>query len=407
MTKQAKIIELNEYLSGINAMLKMEEQQDWFIKLEDKAQKGMELFNASDENEQKRVLDEFYRRVRTEELKAWYSEPQGNSVFQGTSISSLTIPYEVKSPLNLRSVADLEERVANAYIKLHGKYSAMVKNAIIEDIDEWLNEGLYYGVVLSSKIISQAFDLAVKYDDVVMKIGKHVIDPHEITTFPDDVRREYFEKCLKYIRIFEGTDLEQRELESSLVLADISKPNIRKYKNKILLAPVRCNEIAALLSEGIIRRIKEKSSGKINPRGLTVVIYDTDTPYTYHRIMGYYGRKPSPVLPGLIVLGASGTIDAFRWLYAYRTSLIAQKIMKGSLYSEVHKNFVPFVFFGVLVPRDAEILLDMDNLHMLRYKGNIAPDLEFFYIVSELIKFVGGNAPRFSWDSFRKKHHVK
>ena len=117
-----------------------------------------------------------------------------------------------------------------------------------------------------------------------------------------------------------------------------------------------------------------------------MTIYDTDTPYAYHEIMGYTSDNLSPVLPGLTLLGTSGTIDAFRWLYAYRVSLIAQKIQKGSLYSEVHRRFKPFVFFGVLIPRDAEILLDMNNLHRLRYKGNFSPNLEFSYLMSDLIK---------------------
>lgn len=396
---------LSEYLKKIDAILKRDEQQKWFVELKKKAKIGLRLYLDAEEKIKYRLLNEFMNRARTEEIKAWYSEPLGDSLFQGTSISSLTIPYTTSSPLKFRSILDLEESIANAYIQSHRRYAGRVKKAIIEDVNTWLNEGLYYGVVLSSKIISQAFNLAVKYSDVVLKIGAYTVDPHEITSFPDDVRREYFEKCLKHVGVFGEIDLEQREMESSLVLADISKPRIKKYKDKIIIAPVRCNEIASILSEGIISRIREKTSGKINPRSLAVVIYDTDTPYTYHRIMGYCGNGLSPILPGLTVLGASGTIEAFRWLYAYRVSLIAQKMMKGSLYSEVHRHFVPFVFFGVLVPRDAEILLDMENLHRLRYRGNLNPELECAYLIPSVLNAINHRGSQgFSWEDFEKKH---
>jgi len=150
---------------------------------------------------------------------------------------------------------------------------------------------------------------------------------------------------------------------------------------------VRCNEIAAFLALRVKRLIKDKTNGDIEPRSLSITIYDTDTPYTYHHLIGCNGQPFSPILPGLIVLGASGTIDAFRWLYAYRLSLITQKIQKGSLYSEVHKNYIPFVYFGVLVPRDAEILLDMDKLDKLRYRNNISPQIEFLYLLPSLYKY--------------------
>ena len=136
------------------------------------------------------------------------------------------------------------------------------------------------------------------------------------------------------------------------------------------------------------------------------MIYDTDTPYTYHEVMGYNDFETSQVLPGLTILGASGTIDAFRWLYTYRLSLIAQKIQKGSIYSEVHRRFIPFTFFGVLVPRDAEILLDLDNLHRLRYKGNLSPDVEFLYMVSALYKDRAKVPASLFWKEFKEKHFL-
>jgi hypothetical protein len=241
---------------------------------------------------------------------------------------------------------------------------------------------------------------------VIFQVDGCNVDPHEITSYPDEVRAKYFEICRKRLTCFEGMDLERRELEASLVLADVSKPKLEIYNGKIMLAPVRCNEIAAIMSERIVRKITAKTSGKIKPRSLAVVIYDTDTPYTYHKIMGYGGNKDSPVFPGLTVLGASGTIDAFRWLYSYRLSLIAQKMQKGSLYSEVHRRFIPFVFFGVLVPRDAEILLDMNSLHRLRYRGNFSPDIEFSYLVKGLSEYTAEASGGVSWEYFRNQHQI-
>ena len=173
-----------------------------------------------------------------------------------------------------------------------------------------------------------------------------------------------------------------------------------------MLAPIRCNEIAAIMSEQIRDLIIRKSAGQLRPKGLSIVITDTDTPYTYHKIMGYSTGNLSPILPGLTVLGSSGTIDAYRWLYTYRVSLISQKIQKGSLFSEAHERFMPFVFFGVLVWRDAEILLDMDCLSMLRYRGNISPDLEFAYLLPDLCAERSNDASSFCWEDFRARHLV-
>ena len=155
-----------------------------------------------------------------------------------------------------------------------------------------------------------------------------------------------------------------------------------------MLAPVKCNEICSLISCHLRRLIYEKTDGRISPSSLMVTIYDTDTPYTYHKTGGFAGNPMAPVLPGLVVLGCSGTADAFRWLYAYRVSLIAQKMMKGSLYSQTMKKYTPFIFFGVLVPRDAEILLDMDNLGSLRYRGNLSPSIEYSYLLPKIASYL-------------------
>ena len=60
--------------------------------------------------------------------------------------------------------------------------------------------------------------------------------------------------------------------------------------------------------------------------------------------------------------------------------------MKSSLYSEHANRFIPFVFFGVLVERDADILLDLERLSLLRYRGDISPYLEFCYLLPKIDK---------------------
>ena len=395
---------LNEYLKKIDRVLSSQEQQAWLEKLEKRTMEGFQLFASADKDGRLEISDNFRDRVRTEEIKAWYSEPQGDSLFQGTSISSLTIPYKTSNPLEFNTVIELEEEIADGYIELHNRHAESVSTAILEDTQSWLNEGLYYGVVIGAKVISQAFGLFVLDKDVIFSVDGHCVDPHEITSYPKDIRDSYFMECKKRISCFDGMELKRNEFEASLVLADISKPKLEKYKGKILLAPIRCNEIAALLSERVAERIREKTSGKINPRSLSITIYDTDTPYTYQEVMGYGSCSFSPILPGLTILGSSGTIDAFKWLYAYRVSLISQKIQKGSLYSEVHREFMPFVFFGVLVPRDADILLDMNNLHRLRYRGNFSTELEFAYLLSRLFIEEERNQPGFSWDQFSARY---
>jgi hypothetical protein len=380
---------LSKYLEGLDSPGdNAASQTTWYEKLNHKVSEGQALFQKADALGKSALLEEFRNRVRTEEIKAWYGAPEGESLFQGTSISSLTIPAEFTSPLKCDTILELEEAIADSYIRLHEKNAPKVRKAIIEDVEDWIHSGLYYGVVIASKVISQAFNLAVSREKVVFKVGDYLVDPHEITSYPHEVRQEYFQQVIEKIDCFGQMDLRREEVEASLILADISKPHLEKYKSKIFLAPIRCNEIAAVMARRVKRLIREKTSDKINIKSLEIVIYDTDTPYTYHHLLGGNNNPLSPALPGLIVLGSSGTIDAFRWLYAYRASLIAQKIQKSSLYSEAHRKFIPFVFFGVLVPRDAEILLEMANLDRLRYRGNISPQIEFCYLLPTIADYL-------------------
>lgn len=383
-----------DYLKRVDSLVAGDAAQSaWYEKLARQVREGEALFCDADTHKRTSLLGEFGNRVRTEEIKAWYSSPEGDSLFQGTSISSLTIPCELASPLEMRTIIDLETAMADHYIRLHDAYAGKVRGAIVEDVEGWIRGGLYYGVVVASKVVSQALGLTAARADIVRKVGGCLVDPHEITAYPQDVREKYFDKVAAGLECFDGIGLSRKELETSLILADISKPRLRKYEGKLLLAPVRCNEIAMLLAHGVKELVIEKTDGRISPKSLTVVIYDTDTPYTYHRLLGYNANPLAPVLPGLTALGASGTIDAFRWLYAYRVSLVAQKIQKGSLYSQAHGRFIPFVFFGVLVPRDAEILLDMANLDKLRYRGNLSPLMEFCYLLPLINEYLRGESP--------------
>ncbi|UCB56970.1 MAG: hypothetical protein JSV30_07180 [Candidatus Omnitrophota bacterium] len=379
---------LRDYLKLLEKYIDNPQQNAWYERLMERVEKGYSIFQGLDEVRRKRFLRQFNNRIRTEELKAWYSSPEGEVLFQGTSISSLIVPCELSDPLFLKGIEDLEDAVAENYIRLHDRYADQVKNAIIENVDTWIKEGLYYGIVLSSKIVSQAFQLKVPYKDVVFKVRDFLVDPHEITSYPLDVRREYFQKAKEKIDCFKNVDLSREEVEASLVLADISKPRLEQFKDNVILAPVRCNEIATIFANRVKELIIAKTSGRIQPKSLTVVIFDTDTPYIYHHLLECNGNSLAPILPGLTLMGASGTIDAFRWLYAYRVSLVGQKIMKSSLYSEVHRKFIPFVYFGVLVPRDAEILLESENLSRLRYRGGIDPALEFCYLIPTINEYL-------------------
>lgn len=379
---------LSEYLKKLDNLTSSRTQLDWFEKLEKRSKEAFYFFENADSSERVRIKEEFTNRVRTEELKAWYGSPDGAILFQGTSISSLTIPCELSSPLHLKDIRDLEAALAESYIELHDEHADKVRKAILEDVEDWISSGLYFGVAVASKVISQAFNLTVPYKDVVFTVRDFLVDPHEIISYPRDIRVDYFQAAKEKITCFDQMDLQQEELEASLIMADISKPRIEEYKDKIILTPVRCNEIASCLARRVKKLIIEKTSGRIKPRSLAVVIYDTDTPYTYHHLLGCNGNPLAPILPGLTVLGTSGTIDALRWLYTYRISLIAQKMMKSSLYSEVHRKFIPFIFYGVLVPRDADILLDMDNLDALRYRGNISPQIEFCYLLPDIAGFL-------------------
>lgn len=379
---------LATYISFLKDISEHETQRTWYERLEKQVNHGLDIYEEMDDSERQLLCNEFSNRLRTEELKAWYGAPEGESLFQGTSISSLTIPAVFESPLELMSIMHLEEVIADSYIAQHDRYAENVRNAIVENVENWIASGLYYGITIASKVLSQAFRLGVPAGNVVFTVNGHQVDPHEIISYPQAVREAYFDQVRERIDCYGSMDIDREELETSLILADISKPRLGRYKDHIFLAPIRCNEIASVLAQHISKLIREKTAGRISPPSLAVVILDTDTPYTYHHLIGCNGNSLGPVLPGLTVLGSSGTIDAFSWLYTYRVSLISQKMMKSSLYSEVHRKFIPFAFFGVLVPRDADILLNMAQLDMLRYRGNLSPQMEFCYLIPRLSKYL-------------------
>lgn len=379
------MISLADYLALLAPRLAEPLQQGWFDRLRDGVAGGQARLETASPERRRQWRAAFEQRVRTEELKAWYGAPERGSLFQGTSVSSLTLPCELERPLDLSAgIEALEEALAEHYIRLHDAHEATVRAASLESVDRWMAEGLFFGVVVSSKMLSQAFGLTVHRDAVVFPVDGVLIDPHEITSYPAELREAYFREALRRIDCFAGFPLSRQEFEQSLALADISKPRIERYRDQLMLGPIRCNEIAALLARRVAGRVRDLSLGRIAPRSLMVTIYDTDTPYTYHRLSGHAGLEAAPVLPGLAVLGSSGGIDAFRWLYAYRVSLLAQKIQKSSLWSQVEKRFIPFVFFGVLVERDAEILLDLDRLDLLRYPGMLSPLIEYAWLIPAL-----------------------
>ncbi len=159
-------MKISEYLKKLDPLVSENKSQlAWYEKLEKRVKEGIEIFEMADYPTRAALLEEFRSRVQTEAIKAWYSSPEGYSLFQGTSISSLTIPCEFSSPLRFQSIYDLEEAIADGYIRLHDEHESVVNKAIIEDIDDWLKAGLYYGVVISSKVISQAFGLTVPHEE--------------------------------------------------------------------------------------------------------------------------------------------------------------------------------------------------------------------------------------------------
>jgi len=365
----------------LDQRLDNDQQTDWYRKLKDQLAKADGLIRTGPAEQMRQLNQIFWNWVRTEEIKAWYGEPDDGSLFQGTSVTSLTVAAEFDTPIRIAGMEHLENAIADSYLAAHWETEPEIRGAILENVDHWMSEGAFYGIAIASKVVAQALGLSVPGNDVVFDVDGVTVDPHEITSYPAEIREKYFDACIQRLGCFEGLTLERRELESALVLADISKPKLDTYRDQILLAPVRCNELCTLISGNVRQLIIDKSGGEITPRSLMVTIFDTDTPYTYNQINDYFGADDAPVLPGLTVLGASGSIPAFRWLYAYRVSLVAQKMMKSSLWSEVERNFVPFVFFGVLVERDAEILLDLDALGLLRYRGQISPFIEYRYLL--------------------------
>ena len=376
---------LADYLALLAPRLAEPRQQAWFARLKQGVSNGQARLDAATPERRQQLRAAFDQRVRTEELKAWYGAPERGSLFQGTSVSSLTLPCELERPLDLSAGMDvLEAALAEHYIRLHDAHETTVRAANLESVDRWMAEGLFFGAVVSSKLLSQALGLTVHRDAVVFPVDGVLIDPHEITSYPAELREAYFIEAQKRIDCYADFPLDRREFEQSLALADISKPRIERYRDQLLLGPIRCNEIAALLARRVAGRVRDLSRGRIAPRSLMVTIYDTDTPYTYHRLSGHAGLAAAPVLPGLTVLGSSGSIDAFRWLYSYRVSLLAQKIQKSSLWSQVERRFIPFVYFGVLVERDAEILLDLDRLDLLRYPGMLSPPIEYAWLIPGL-----------------------
>lgn len=379
------MLSLSDYLAILPPPHSDDSGRGWIGRLQEGVKAGEAILRTASPERQRQLCSAFDRNVRTEEIKAWYSEPERGSLFQGTSISSLTLPAELDRPLDLSAgIEALELAIAKEYVRLHDAHVATVRSANLESVERWMGEGLFYGVVVSSKLLSQAFQLKAKREDLVFPVNGVMVDPHQIMAQPIEIREAYFQEARQRIECFAGYPLGRIELEQSLVLADISKPKIEQYRDHLILGPIRCNELAAVLARRAAGLIRTLSDQRIVPRSLMVTIYDTDTPYNYHNISGYAGNPAAPVLPGLTLLGCSGTIDAFRWLYAYRVSLIAQKIQKSSLWSQVEGRFIPFVYFGVLVERDADILLDLDYLDALRYPGMLSPAIEYAYLATKL-----------------------
>ena len=89
-------------------------QQEWYERFTTGVRKGQSLFENATPKKQASFKSMFDLWVQTEELKAWYGEPEKGSLFQGTSISSLTIPYELQDPLIINGIEDLENRRQHA-----------------------------------------------------------------------------------------------------------------------------------------------------------------------------------------------------------------------------------------------------------------------------------------------------
>ncbi|HNX90780.1 MAG TPA: hypothetical protein PKG81_02875, partial [Candidatus Omnitrophota bacterium] len=227
---------IEKYILSKKTVLDSASQCQWKARLDTK----MGFFNGIKEKPHE-LYQYFERRVRTEELKAWYSSPDPGDLFQGTSISSLVIPATFKRPLEIKGVEQLVEEIADCYIRYHDKYAKAVSDAIVESVEGWIKEGLFYGVVLPSKIISQAFDLAVDTRSLVVDIEGDAIDPHEITSYPAEIREKYFNSVRPGIECLSDMNISRQEFEASLILADVSKPKIQKYKGKALLGPIKCN----------------------------------------------------------------------------------------------------------------------------------------------------------------------
>ena len=104
--------------------------------------KNSTLYDSLSNCVKNRIANEFQNRIRTEELKAWYGSPEGDSIFQGTSISSLTIGARYNDPLILNDINSLEIEIAKRYIEEHDRLRKSAKDAIIEDTQEWIEKGL-------------------------------------------------------------------------------------------------------------------------------------------------------------------------------------------------------------------------------------------------------------------------
>ena len=80
------MISLASYLKRTDEKINTEEQKKWFKKLKTKTEEGVEIYKKSTDETKRNICLDIQNRIRTEEIKAWYSTPQENSLFQGTSI---------------------------------------------------------------------------------------------------------------------------------------------------------------------------------------------------------------------------------------------------------------------------------------------------------------------------------
>lgn len=313
------------------------------------------------------VLQLFNELLQNEQLKAAQAVQAYNAGcdFGGTSVTSLIRRPSLAQQLEPRSLDDVAESIAGAYVAEAKSLLPHLRKAFTaEEVELFAGHGIFYGVHVSPKLLALAEGLVVEHKD--LRIDGFP-EPYSLPKMPREVIDAYFTK----LREERGLDIDL----TSIILSDTTTP--QGFEGKRILNPSNMNSKLVTLSELVAQRLQDKG---VRADPLYLLCTDTDSP---HRVLICQNQKPLegyPLTPGLTLCGSTATMEGFDFKYVYRFGLIAQTITSNIIGSRMQSSFSPFVLVGMLSPFGyTNGAIPTGKMGNLRYEGDIDLRKEFLF----------------------------